>query len=253
VRRQREQEQEILRIMKDSAFTQTEGGFYMQDEEAEYQFLYHVIPVLEELMQIYATTAVKLRVQKNYGGPKVKVEISERTDWLEFRFDLQDIPEAEIKKILKALEEKRPYYRIPNGTLMSLETAEFLDLSEFLRELDITAANFGREEIRIPLVHGLHLAASLDEGQLLDPGAGFAHLLQNLNRPEELDSDIPESLNGVLRDYQEAGFRWLKLLAKYKFGGILADDMGLGKTLQSIAFIVSMLSDIRKRQQPVLV
>src|SRR5690606_8899154 len=138
-------------------------------------------------------------------------------------------------------------------TLMSLETAEFLDLSEFLRELDITAANFGREEIRIPLVHGLHLAASLDEGQLLDPGAGFAHLLQNLNRPEELDSDIPESLNGVLRDYQEAGFRWLKLLAKYKFGGILADDMGLGKTLQSIAFIVSMLSDIRKRQQPVLV
>ena len=253
VRRQRQQEQDILQIMKDSAFTQTDGGFYMQDEEAEYHFLYHVIPVLEELMQIYATTAVKLRVQKNYGGPKVKVEISERTDWLEFRFDLQDIPEAEIKKILKALEEKRPYYRIPNGTLMSLETEEFLDLSGFLRELDITSANFGREEIRIPLVHGLHLVASLDEGQLLDPGASFAHLLQNLNRPEELDSAIPESLNGVLRDYQEAGFRWLKLLAKYKFGGILADDMGLGKTLQSIAFIVSMLPDIRKKQQPVLV
>lgn len=253
IRRQRQQEQEILRIMKNSVFTQTDGGFYMQDEESEYHFLYHVIPVLEELMQIYATTAVKLRVQKNYGGPKVKVEISERTDWLEFRFDLQDVPEAEIKKILKALEEKRPYYRIPNGTLMSLETAEFMDLSDFLRELDITSANFGREEIRVPLLHGLHLAASLDDGQLLDPGASFAHLLQNLSQPDELATDIPESLNGVLRDYQEAGFRWLKLLAKYKFGGILADDMGLGKTLQSIAFIVSVLPDIRKQQQPVLV
>ncbi|WP_223636135.1 DEAD/DEAH box helicase [Planococcus sp. 4-30] len=253
IRRQREQEQEIVKVMKDSAFTQTDGGFYMQDEESEYHFLYHVIPVLEELMQIYATTAVKLRVQKNYGGPKVKVEISERTDWLEFRFDLQDIPEAEIKKILKALEEKRPYYRIPNGTLMSLETAEFMELSDFLRELDVNSANFGREEIRIPLIHGLHLVASLDEGQLLDPGASFAHLLQNLNRPDELDTDLPESLNGVLRDYQEAGFRWLNLLAKYKFGGILADDMGLGKTLQSIAFIVSVLPDIRKQQQPVLV
>lgn len=253
IRRQRQQEQEILRIMKDSVFTQTDGGFYMQDEEAEYHFLYHVIPVLEELMQIYATTAVKLRVQKNYGGPKVKVEISERTDWLEFRFDLQDVPEAEIKKILKALEEKRPYYRIPNGTLMSLETAEFMDLSDFLRELDVTAANFGREEIRVPLIHGLHLAASLDDGQLLDPGASFARLLQNLSQPDELATDIPESLQGVLRDYQEAGFRWLKLLAKYKFGGILADDMGLGKTLQSIAFIVSVLPEIRKQQQPVLV
>ncbi|EIM06071.1 non-specific serine/threonine protein kinase [Planococcus antarcticus DSM 14505] len=253
IRRQREQEQDILRILKDSAFTQTDGGFYMQDEESEYHFLYHVTPELEELMQIYATTAVKLRVQKNYGGPKVKVEISERTDWLEFRFDLQDIPEAEIKKILTALEEKRPYYRIPNGTLMSLETAEFMDLNDFLREMDITAANFGREEIRVPLIHGLHLAASLDDGQLLDPGASFAHLLQNLSQPEELATDIPESLNGALRDYQEAGFRWLKLLAKYKFGGILADDMGLGKTLQSIAYIVSVLPDIRKQQQPVLV
>ncbi|MDQ0429238.1 superfamily II DNA or RNA helicase [Planomicrobium stackebrandtii] len=253
IRRQRQQEQEILRIMKDSAFIQTDGGFYMQDEKLEYHFLYHVIPVLEELMQIYATTAVKLRVQKSYGGPKVKVEISERTDWLEFRFDLQDVPEAEIKKILKALEEKRPYYRIPNGTLMSLETAEFMELNDFLRELDVTAANFGREEIRVPLIHGLHLAASLDDGQLLDPGANFAHLLQNLTQPDELATDIPESLNGVLRDYQEAGFRWLKLLAKYKFGGILADDMGLGKTLQSIAFIVSVLPEVRKQQQPVLV
>lgn len=253
IRRQREQEQAILQIMKSSAFTQTDGGFYMQDEESEYHFLYHVIPLLEELMQIYATTAVKLRVQKNYGGPKVKVEISERTDWLEFRFDLQDIPEAEIKKILKALEEKRPYYRIPNGTLMSLETAEFMELSDFLRELDINSSNFGREEIRIPLIHGLHLVASLDEGQLLDPGASFAHLLQNLNQPDKLETDIPESLAGVLRDYQEAGFRWLKLLARYKFGGILADDMGLGKTLQSIAFVVSVLPDIRKQQQPVLV
>ncbi|TWT06316.1 helicase SNF [Planococcus sp. CPCC 101016] len=253
IRRQRQQEQKILRIMKDSAFTQTDGGYYMQDEDSEYHFLYHVIPVLEELMQIYATTAVKLRVQKNYGGPKVRVEISERTDWLDFRFDMQDIPETEIKKILKALEEKRSYYRIPNGTLMSLETSEFMDLSDFLRELDITSENFGREEIRIPLIHGLHLAASLDEGQLLDPSASFVDLLQNLSRPEELSTDLPESLEGVLRDYQEAGFRWLKLLAKYKFGGILADDMGLGKTLQSIAFIVSVLPDIRKQKQPVLV
>lgn len=253
IRRQHQQERDILRIMKESQFTQTDGGFYMQDEEAEYHFLYHIIPVLEEMMQIYATIAVKLRVQKNYGGPKVKVEISERTDWLEFRFDMQGISETEIKKIIAALEERRPYYRIPNGTLMSLETQEFLDLSGFLREMDISSANFGREEIRIPLIHGLQVAASLDEGQLLDPSTNFTNLLQNLNQPGQLDFAVPKSLNGVLRDYQAAGFRWMKLLAKYNFGGILADDMGLGKTLQSIAFIVSVLPEVRKQQRPVLV
>ena len=47
----------------------------------------------------------------------------------------------------------------------------------------------------------------------------------------------------ILRDYQKVGFKWLKTLAHYKLGGILADDMGLGKTLQVIAFILSEKSN----------
>ncbi|MCQ4504091.1 SNF2-related protein, partial [Vibrio parahaemolyticus] len=42
-----------------------------------------------------------------------------------------------------------------------------------------------------------------------------------------------------LRDYQKQGFRWLKMLGNYQFGGILADEMGLGKTLQTIAYLLS--------------
>lgn len=38
----------------------------------------------------------------------------------------------------------------------------------------------------------------------------------------------------ILRTYQKTGFKWLKNLDDYKFGGILADDMGLGKTIQII-------------------
>lgn len=41
-----------------------------------------------------------------------------------------------------------------------------------------------------------------------------------------------------MRDYQKHGFRWLKTIAAYKFGGILADDMGLGKTIQAISLIL---------------
>jgi superfamily II DNA or RNA helicase len=253
IRRQRGKEQEIMAIMQGSAFTQTDGGFYMQDEEAEYNFLYHAIPTLEQLAQVYATTAVKLRVTKAYAGPKVKVEISERTDWLEFKFDLQEIPEAEIKKILASLKEKRKYYRIPNGTLMSLETPEFLALSDFIHNFGITEENFGEQEIRVPLIQGMRLLEPLEEWQLADPGQRFAELMKNLAQPEEMGMEVPEGLAGILRDYQKSGFHWFKLLAKYKFGGILADDMGLGKTLQSIAFIASVLPEIRARKLPVLI
>ncbi|WP_033543736.1 DEAD/DEAH box helicase [Planococcus sp. CAU13] len=252
VRRQRAKEEKIMEIMNNSLFTQTDGGFYMQDEEAEYDFLMHAIPELEQLLQVYATTAVKMRVQKNYTGPKVKVELKERTDWLAFKLEPGEIPEAEIRLLLAALKEKRKYYRIPNGTLLSLETEEFIALNELMLELGNEEAWFG-DEIRLPLIQGLQLVASLEDGDLLDPGAGFAKLLQNLSNPEEVGFEIPAELEGVLRDYQKAGYNWLKALAKYRFGGILADDMGLGKTLQSIAFIQSELPEIRRRKTPALI
>lgn len=74
-----------------------------------------------------------------------------------------------------------------------------------------------------------------------------------LLQPEVNNFAVPETLQAILRDYQKQGFNWLKQLASYGFGGVLADDMGLGKTIQSIAFIVSELSIIRQRKQPVLI
>ncbi|MDN7245406.1 DEAD/DEAH box helicase [Planococcus shenhongbingii] len=253
VRRQLEKEQRILKKIQDSQFTQTPGGFYLQDEEAEYDFLYHAVPELEELVKIYATTSVKLRVQKAYMGPKIKVEVKERTDWLSFRFDMKEIPEKEIQQLLKAIAEKRKYYRVPNGTLMSLETPEFWAMGDFIGELGLSTEELDEEEIRVPLIHGMQLAEGLEESGLAEPGETFAKLMKNLADPGKLDEAVPKSLEPVLRDYQKTGFSWMKLLAAYRFGGILADDMGLGKTLQSIAYIVSVLPEVHKRQQPVLV
>jgi SNF2 family DNA or RNA helicase len=50
--------------------------------------------------------------------------------------------------------------------------------------------------------------------------------------------DIPDNLNGVLREYQYRGFSWLVQNTTFGFGSILADDMGLGKTLQVLTAIL---------------
>ena len=49
---------------------------------------------------------------------------------------------------------------------------------------------------------------------------------------EDSDFELPARLVPILRGYQKAGFRWLKTLDSYGFGGILADEMGLGKTIR---------------------
>lgn len=48
---------------------------------------------------------------------------------------------------------------------------------------------------------------------------------------------VPAELSDIMRGYQKYGFRWMKTIAAYGFGGILADDMGLGKNIQAISLI----------------
>lgn len=56
---------------------------------------------------------------------------------------------------------------------------------------------------------------------------------------------------GELRDYQQTGLEWLKLLYENSLNGILADEMGLGKTIQAIALICYLIE--RRQSGPYLI
>ncbi|MFJ8530384.1 SNF2 helicase associated domain-containing protein [Bacillus sp. NPDC094106] len=251
--RDEKREQEILQIMNESAFAKTEGGYFMHNEEAEYNFLYHVVPKLKGLLEIYATTAIKLRIHGGNSVPLIRIRRKERIDWLSFRFDIKGIPEAEIKGVLAALEEKRKYYRLASGALLSLESKEFNEINQFVKESGIRKEFLKGEEVNVSLIRSVKWMNSLQEGNVLSLDKSVQELVENIQNPKKLKFTVPNSLNTVMREYQTYGFQWMKTLAYYRFGGILADDMGLGKTLQSIAFIDSVLPEIREKKLPILV
>jgi SNF2 family DNA or RNA helicase len=60
-------------------------------------------------------------------------------------------------------------------------------------------------------------------------------------------------MGSILREYQHFGFQWLKTMAYYQFGGILADDMGLGKTIQALAFVSSEMKQSTSSTHPTFV
>lgn len=251
--RDEKKEKEILDIMSESAFAKTEGGYFMHNEEAEYNFLYHVVPTLKGLVDIYATTAIKLRISKGDAVPLIRVRRKERIDWLSFRFDIKGIPEAEIKGVLAALEEKRKYYRLANGSFLSLESKEFNEINQFIKESGIRKEFLHGEEVNVPLIRSVKWMNGLHEGNVLSLDDSVQELVENIQNPKKLKFAVPNTLNAEMRKYQVYGFEWMKTLAHYRFGGILADDMGLGKTLQSIAFIDSVLPEIREKKLPILV
>ena len=58
-----------------------------------------------------------------------------------------------------------------------------------------------------------------------------------------------ESL-ATMRQYQKNGYRWLRTLESWNFGGILADEMGLGKTIQIIALLLDAKKTGQDRKDP---
>ena len=246
-------EDAIIQLMEDSSFFKTESGYFLHNEELEYEFLYHVLPKLQQLVQVYATTAVRNRVFKGNARPKIRVKMKrERTNWLEFKFEMDGIPEKEIREVLSALEEKRKYYRLRNGTLLSLETREFEEIKRFLNELPVQNEDL-ESGLNVPIARGLQLLDTIDNPDAFTLEESFRQFLQDINNPDRLTFEVPKGVETILRDYQKQGFKWMKTLAHYGFGGILADDMGLGKTLQSITFILSELPNLRKSEHPILI
>lgn len=67
------------------------------------------------------------------------------------------------------------------------------------------------------------------------------------------EEKIPEEIEPILRPYQKTGFKWLKTLDKYKFGGILADDMGLGKTIQIISILLDYKQNTENQKTSIVV
>jgi SNF2 family DNA or RNA helicase len=72
----------------------------------------------------------------------------------------------------------------------------------------------------------------------------YKELVNNLDKEKiEEDVKVPKQFSNILRVYQKTGFKWLKILDEYRFGGILADDMGLGKTIQILSVIVDYIQN----------
>ncbi|QWC24717.1 DEAD/DEAH box helicase [Bacillus haikouensis] len=251
--RDTEKEKRILAIMEESSFAQTDGGYLIQNEELEFDFLYYQLPKLQRLTSVYATTAVRNRIFRGNMKPQIRIRVSkERTNWLEFKFQMDGIPETDIRDLLSSLEEKRKYFRLRDGRLMSLDTKETQEIRRFLERAEIHPASLS-DGLELPMAQCIELIDTVDGSEGFKMEKSFREFLDTLHKPGSLEFDVPETLNDVLRDYQKKGYTWMKTLAHFGFGGILADDMGLGKTIQSIAFIQSILEESRKDEVPALI
>ncbi len=111
------------------------------------------------------------------------------------------------------------------------------DLDAISTHLNVKVNALISETLQLPAYRAVYLEAlgKDREGLRIERNQAFTNLIRNLENPEELEVTIPEALkSSSQRDYQLTGVKWLKVLTKFGFGGILADDMGLGENPSNI-------------------
>ena len=213
----------------------TTGISYIENsQDAFYEFFSQGIEECEHCCQIYATDKIKqVQIRSNVSiSMGVKIE----NDLLEIQFDTSDFPIDELQNVLQAYSLNKKYYRMKSGSFINLEDSSLSELSEALNGLNVSSKELNEGHIVVEKYRSLSLDARLRKMELLkvERDGNFKTLVKAIKNVSDSDYSVPAALKPILRNYQKVGFRWLKTMASYGFGGILADDMGIGKTIQVI-------------------
>ena len=208
--------------------------FRLQDLEDQYSFLKSDLSGLKNYGEIFFDDSIKkLKIKK---ANRVHVYVSFNVGLLDFKIEGDQLTPEEIQAMLSAYKNKKRFVKLENDVILEVKEEDVKDLDNFLEDFNII-----KEDFHKPISKPINYLLKLVDGQ-----EDFIHFdekiyqmikqVQNFSKSEELPD---EKFLAVLRPYQIEAFKWLNMLAKFGFGGILADDMGLGKTLEILSFIAT--------------
>ena len=150
---------------------------------------------------------------------------------------------------------KNKYYRLIDGSFINLEENKEIEfLNKLITGMDIDYKQLEEGKVEIPVYRSFYLNQLLKQlkGTNVQKNSEYKQLIENLDKEQiEEELEVPENLEKVLRYYQKIGYKWLKNLDNYKFGGILADDMGLGKTIQMLSIIVDYVQNTDHNEETI--
>ncbi|MDD4602036.1 hypothetical protein SDC9_11492 [bioreactor metagenome] len=246
------EENKLLDLFLGHGFTWSDGKLVQNEEEATYYFLQETLPELRDHAEVFYSDDFKNIKIRQTGSIAAGVRLNADTNLLELSLHYENMNPEELLELLAAYKLKKRYHRLPEGGFISLDSPDLEAVAGLVTDLGLRQSDIEKNVIELPTYRALYLdslAREIDDFQM-ERSSAFKKMVQDIREPADIDFKIPAGIHGKLRGYQKTGFKWLKSLASYGLGGILADDMGLGKTLQVITFV---LSEKNEKSKPSLV
>ncbi|MCC8068091.1 MAG: SNF2 helicase associated domain-containing protein, partial [Clostridiales bacterium] len=210
-----------------------------QDEEQIYRAVSDGVEELLTFGEVQCTN--RFRARRRIRQVKVSVGVSVSSGFLDLDITTEDVPSEELLDLLNSYREKKNYYRLKDGSYVNLDDQSLELLAELMDSMHLKPKEFVQGKMHLPLYRTLYLNKMLEENESVysERDSHFREMVKEFKTVNDADFDVPKSLSRVMRKYQKDGFKWLRTLETWNFGGILADDMGLGKTLQMIALLLA--------------
>lgn len=210
------------------------------DEDRVYDLVSEGIGVFQQMGEVYISDALK--VMKVYRSPRVAVGVSLSEGMLDITLQSERFSSSELAAILSGYRRKKRFYRLGDGSFLTMEDSAMAAVAEMAAGLELDAKELSEGVVRVPEYRAFYLDQLLREQSKdiqVSRNREYRALLREFKNVEDCDFEVPDTLCTQLRPYQKFGFRWMCTLDKLGFGGILADDMGLGKTVQAITFLLA--------------
>lgn len=229
--------------------------FILPDNDKIYNFLANDIEIYMQRFEVLATDNFK---SKEIRKPKIgTIGVRVENNLLSIDFKKLNIDVNEIKDVMQKYQLKKKYYRLKDGSFLNLEEnpdIEFLD--KIVTGMDLDYDDLEKDSIKLPVSRSLYLNELLKREETINASKSneFQKVVNDLEKDNiNEDIEVPTEMDDILRDYQKTGFKWLKVLDSYHFGGILADDMGLGKTLQVLAILLDYKQNNKEKRTSIVI
>ncbi len=220
--------------------------FILPDNDKIYEFLSDDINFYMQKFDVLATEKFKNKQirQPKMGSLGVRVE----NDLLSIDLKNIDIDSKELEEIMAKYALKKKYHRLKDGSFIDLEDNKEIEfLNKLATGMDLNYNELENGEIKLPVNRTLYLDQLLKgiKGTEVRKNEEYKKIVNGLNKDQLEEMKVPKNLESILRYYQKTGFKWLKTLDSYKFGGILADDMGLRKNNSDVIYYCRLCTKCR--------
>ena len=191
-----------------------------------YEMLERGIDQLLSMGEVHSTDRFRhLNVRRR---ARLSVGVSLSSDIMNLEIYSEDITREELLDVLQSYRQKKKFYRLKNGDFLNMEEDSLEMLCQLMDGLRMTPREFVKGKMQLPAYRALYLDQMLEQSESLyaTRDRRFKKLVKEFKTVKDSDFEVPEPLQKIMRNYQVTGYKWIRTLAAYGFGGILADDMG---------------------------